>query len=398
MTNKINFTKAALNKLPVPPKGKRAYYYDAKTRGLGIAVTSAGTQTFILYRKINGKPERITLGHYPDISIEEARGLAYEALAAIARGENPNDRRRLARAEWTLKYLFAEYLERYAKTYKRSWQEDEAQFKRYLLPWQDRKLSAIHKKDVQSLHAKVGEKHGKYAANRMLALLRVVFAKAGEWGWDGQNPVTGVKQFSEQDRERFLLADELPRFFRALEEEPNHTARDYVLLSLLTGARRSNILAMRWRDINFENATWLIPATKNGTPQTVPLISEAMAILKQRETNCDGAEFVFPGTGKTGHLAEPKTAWQRILSRAGIENLRLHDLRRSMGSWQAATGANLSVIGKTLHHKDVASTMIYARLDLDPVRQAMETAAKAMLEAGSKNLDSEQIFNINTKE
>jgi len=94
--------------------------------------------------------------------------------------------------------------------------------------------------------------------------------------------------------------------------------------------------------------------------------------------------FVFPGPGKTGHYAEPKSAWKRILEKAGIKNLRIHDLRRSLGSWQAATGANLSVIGKTLGHKNTSTTAVYARLNLDPVRESMNKAAQAMLKTIKK--------------
>jgi integrase len=110
------------------------------------------------------------------------------------------------------------------------------------------------------------------------------------------------------------------------------------------------------------------------------LVPEALTILEQRKAEASGP-WVFPGPGVTGHLVEPKKAWKRILTRAGIEDLRLHDLRRSLGSWQAATGANLSIIGKTLDHKNVSTTAIYARLNLDPVRASMEQATQAMFDA-----------------
>ncbi len=103
---KLNFTKHILNSLPLPEANKRSYYCDSKTLGLGITVTSTGHKSFIVYRKINGKPERITLGRYPDFSIEQARNKAMEINAAIAKGENPNDRRRSERAEVTLGELF----------------------------------------------------------------------------------------------------------------------------------------------------------------------------------------------------------------------------------------------------------------------------------------------------
>jgi integrase len=136
---------------------------------------------------------------------------------------------------------------------------------------------------------------------------------------------------------------------------------------------------MQWADINLERAEWRIKETKNGTPQTVTLSPEAVEVLRGRKV--EGDKFVFPGTGKTGHLAEPKKGWQRILERAGIADLRIHDLRRTLGSWQAKTGASMAIIGKSLNHKNQNTTAIYARLDLDPVRDSVNTATNAMMTA-----------------
>ncbi len=111
------------------------------------------------------------------------------------------------------------------------------------------------------------------------------------------------------------------------------------------------------------------------------LVDEAVFLLQQRKTAIT-SDFVFPGAGGTGHLTEPKKGWQRIREKANITNLRLHDLRRTLGSWQARTGASLAIIGKSLNHKSPQATSIYARLDLDPVRASVEKATKAMLEAG----------------
>jgi integrase len=382
--NKLNFTKALLDKLPAPAVGKRNYYYDIKTHGLGIAITSNGTKSFIVYRWVNGKPERVTLGRYPDLSIEQARRKAAEVNASIAKGENPNDKRRADRAELTLEALFEEYLDHYAKLHKKSWKTDEEQYERYLANWKKRKLSTITRIDVQKLHQELGRINGHYAANRLLALLSTLFNKATEFGlWDKTNPAKGIKKFREQSRDRFLQSDELPRFFQALSEESNDTIRDYILLSLLTGARRTNVLAMRWDEIDFARAEWRIPDTKNHTPQIVPLIPEAVATLKTRAEHREkGAEYVFPSDSKVGHMIEPKRGWQRILQSAKLQNLRLHDLRRTLGSWQARNGASLAIIGKSLNHKSPAATAIYARLDIDPVRASIEKATNAMLIAG----------------
>jgi integrase len=365
----------------MPAAGKRAYYYDTKMRGLGIGVTSKGSRSFIVYRWVEGKPERVTLGRFPDLSIEQARRKASEVNAVIAKGENPNDKGRADREEITFGELFSEYLEHHAKLHKKAWREDEAQYKRYLTSWAKHKLSGIKKESIQKLHHDIGRDKGHYAANRLLALLSILFNKANEFGlWNKVNPAHGIKKFREQTRDRFLQADELPRFFKALAEEPNDIIRDYFLLALLTGARRSNVQSMKWEQLDLERAEWRIPITKNGTPQTVVLAEEAIIVLQRRKAVATGS-YVFPSTGRAGHLVEPKKGWQRILERAELTDLRIHDLRRTLGSWQARTGASLAIIGKSLNHKSPQATAIYARLDLDPVRASVEKAAKAMLSA-----------------
>jgi integrase len=213
----------------------------------------------------------------------------------------------------------------------------------------------------------------------------MLFNKAVEFGvWDKVNPAKGIKKFRETSRDRFLQPHELPNFFKALAEETNEPIRDYVLLSLLTGARRGNVLSMCWEDIRFETSEWYIPETKNGLPHTVTLTQEAVAILVQRKKQqIEKTPFVFPSTGAKGHLTEPKKGWKRLLEHANIKNLRIHDLRRTLGSWQAREGASLTIIGKSLNHKSPLSTSIYARLDLDPVRFSIEKAVDAMFKAGN---------------
>lgn len=379
LSNKFNFTKANLSNVAFPSKGKRAYYYDTKVRGLGVSLTDKGTITFIVYRKIDGKPERITLGRFPDLSVENARGLASDVNAQIAHGKNPNQDKAKLKTELTFKELFDLYIERYAKPHKKSWSNDCNQHRLYLCSWDKRKISTIRKSDVEILHANIGKNYGQYVANRVLSQLSTMFNKAIAWGWDGSNPAMGVKKFKEFSRERFLQGDELPRFFKALEEEENRVLADFFMISLLTGARKSNVLSMCWQDINFAQATWRIPETKNGSSQLLPLSVEAIAILEARSKEKQN-NWVFPSaTSKSGHLEEPKSAWKRILKKADLKDLRLHDLRRTLGSWQAATGANSYVIGKSLGHKTQQATAIYARLNIDPVRESMEKATKAMM-------------------
>jgi len=401
MRKKINFTKANISALPLPPAGKRETFHDLKTNGLQIRTTSGGVKTFSVFRWVKGsrRPERVTLGRFPDISIEKARTMAAEINATIAKGDNPADAMRKFRGEPTLRDLFSDYLERHAKVHKKSWMEDQRQFDRYMKKFSGRKLSSFQPSDFQRLHHKIGEENGNYAANRLLSLLRAMFNRAKEWGeWNKDNPTRGIKKFKEKSRDRFIQSDELPKFFQALQEEENEAMRDYFFISLLTGARRANVLSMRWADINFERKEWRIEETKTGDSQTIPLTKEVADILKERKKQTDSI-FVFPGSGKSGHMVEPKSGWRRILNRAGLKDLRIHDLRRTLGSWQAASGSSLSIIGKSLNHKNASTTAIYARLDIDPVRKSVETANKAILKAANQTTkpSSEKIIPIKKK-
>ncbi len=382
MKTQFNFTKKDIDALPTPEPGKRDTYRDTKASGLQLRVTSTGIKTFSVYRRIKGgDPERVTLGRYPDMTIEQARREAARIAVDISDGKNPAQIKRGQKEESTFSDLFGDYMERHAKPRKKTWKEDQAQFRLYLeKPLGKKKLSSIDRKSISHIHSAITKAGHPHRANRIKALLSSVFNWGVSVGLCEVNPAHGIRGNTETQRDRFLQSDELPRFFKALSEEPNETMRDYFLISLLTGARRGNVLAMRWQDVNFERAEWRIDITKNGTPQTVALSPEAIEILQNRKPE-DGGVFVFPGAGKSGHLAEPKKGWKRILERARIEDLRIHDLRRTLGSWQAKTGASLTIIGKSLNHKNQNTTAIYARLDLDPVRDSVNKATSAILEA-----------------
>ena len=216
-----------------------------------------------------------------------------------------------------------------------------------------------------------------------MALTHTFFEHARDLGFKGPNPAKGIERFPEISRERFLQADELPKFFKALRDEPNTIYRDFFLACLFTGARRGNVQAMWWADLALDRGTWTIPDTKAGKPQTVVLTAPAVAILQARQAKANGSPWVFPGRHEGRYLGEPGKVWARILARAGIENLRIHDLRRTFGSWAAAGGASLQIIGKALGHADVSTTAIYSRLNLDPVRAVVDATVQAMLDAGN---------------
>jgi integrase len=391
MGRPFTFTEARIRGIPTPEAG-RVYYSDAKTKGLKLAAYPSGARTFILYRKVQGRPERIFIGRWPEMSVEAAIDKADEMNGAIAKGENPAELRRQVRLEGTFKSLWERYLELHAKPNKRprSVAEDEANHKRYLAGWDSRRLSTIARRDVQKLHADIRDQHGIYSANRTLALLSTMFNKATEWGWRGLNPCKGVKKFSEESRERFLTQDEMPRFLKALAEEPSRDFRDFIMLALVTGGRRGNVMAMRFDEVDFAGAAWTVPTGKaKGKKQIViPLAGPAMKILESRRERI-ASEYVFPSGAECGHVVEWRKPWGDLLKRAEITNLRLHDVRRTLGSWMSKAGAALPIIKAALGHADITTTAVYTRGEDADVRRALEVTARRMLGTGTNEGQTE---------
>ena len=444
--SRISFSKERLNALPLPDTGKRTVYYDTKTPGLQLRVTHTGVKTFSVYRRMKaGQPERVTLGRFPAMSVEQARQQAAIINAQIEDGASPASARRAIREDPTFSEMLTEMLEHKKKRdgthiAERTKTDYINTVQLHMSSVATKKLSHITKADVQAIHTKVSKKSERQA-DKAVAIVSSTYNYAVDRDhFKGANPAQGIQKNAAPSRERFAQPAELPHLFTAIAES---SMRDFFMLSLLTGARRSNVQAMAWRDLNLDAGVWRIDMTKNGTPQDVTLSPEAVTILRQRKQNTTSSVFVFPGTGKTGHLVEPKKAWAAVLSRASmfqlmdyleslgsltdeelqnakililkspavafkryqeianalgidpsvydIRDLRLHDLRRTLGSWQAITGASLAIIGKSLNHKSLQSTAVYARLNLDPVRQSVNTATQAILEAAGAKEPAEVV-------
>jgi integrase len=387
ISEKIRFTRNRILDLPIPATG-RVYYYDSEQPRLVVCITSTGARTFYLYRKIDGKPTRILLGKFDAISVDDARAAARVHLGRIEQGENPQTLKRAKAAKTTLGELWEGFFEKHAKVRKRSWVEDEKRYTKHLKKWSGKRLSSISAADVQGLIDKIGKK-APYQANRVRALLGTMFAKAQKLtNYQGPNPILGVERFPEHSRERFLYANELQGFFSALQEvwSESPTAVDALGILILTGQRKGNVLSMTWEEVNLDRGVWTIPASKhkNGRQQSVPLVASAMNILQRRrlEAKAD-AHWVFPSIRKGIHLMDITKPWQAVLKKAGLSGLRVHDLRRTAGSWMTATGSNLTIVGKALGHSDPSATAVYARVDLDPIRQALNRAESAMLKTSN---------------
>ena len=423
----VVFTKEWIGKLERPKSG-RNYYRDLKQNGLQLSITSSGTVSFFVRKRVNGKDERLFIGNYDGVSIDQARTKAKIFIGLTAQNIDPKAKEKEERKQRrTFGELFTEYMEKYSKLYKKSWIYDEREVTRLVGHWFNKRLSSISKEDVINLHVQVAKNSGKTQANTIAKRLSSIFNKGIEWGYCSENPALGIKRFKENSRERFILPFEMPYFLKALREEPNEIIRDFFWTLLLTGVRKSDALRMQWSQIDLKEGLWRIPETKNGDSITVPLVPEIVEILSARRSYRT-SQWVFPQEDHSKHIIDPIKAWHRILGNAtmailldhsvhkqwiqdrlryhpsylssflkirrlkkqaeekeihleyDLTDIRIHDIRRTFGSYQAIQGSSLHVIGKSLGHRSLKSTQIYARLNLDPIRASMNQGVSAMLD------------------
>jgi integrase len=379
----ITFKKETINQLP--PLSKRYHISDRKIHGLQLVVYPTGVKTFLLYRKVQGVPERIKIGRYPDITIEQARNQAQKLASIITLGGNPQKDRIAERRQITFRDLYAQYYDHHALKFTKRPLDNKKMMEHQVFPiFGNQKVNHITSDQIRHFHSKIGANRAGATANRLIAVISAVFNFGiREKIIDCKNPCTGLRKYKTVSRDRFLNFQELEAFYTALEEEKD-LFRDFFKILLFTGARKSNVLSMRWTDVDMDLKRWRIPEnqTKNGDINIVPLSESALDILKNRahqNTNSTAPSlFIFPGESQDVYLKDPKRAFDRIRKRMNVFDIRIHDLRRTLGSYMAISGASLPMIGKALNHKSQVSTAIYARLSQDPVLEAVNVAAQLM--------------------
>lgn len=225
---------------------------------------------------------------------------------------------------------------------------------------------------------------GRYrTANRALTLIKAIV----NWGMKknivqlSKNPASVVDKFKEVSRERFVQPHEFAPLLEAISNYSDKRMRDFFLLCLYTGARSGNVKAMKWEQVDLDLGTWRIPETKNGDSQTIQLSESALSILKARYKNRELNPWIFPGgrhTKTASHMQEPKKGWKAIITKAGIKDLHIHDLRRTLASFMVMTGASTPIVQKQLGHKSLAAASIYQKVNNSPVKIAADQAIKVM--------------------
>jgi integrase len=425
---KVHFTQTrveALRHSGAEPEPE--YVYDLGKPGLAVRLTAAGARTFVFVGRLHGKlAPRFPLGRVGSLKLANARAAVDKIRGDVALGiDVVAERKALRKVEsdrQTLNQTFAEFLagERHkAKTVR----DYRGLWRLYVADTLGRKpLKDITNEDIKKLHARsagavvthkkekdkeraekaraepvvsIGEPFvsrpeaplasnawkGHRTANKCVALLRTVLAFGGR---KADNPAAGITWFKQAPRRRRLSDEEAARFRKALEGFED-AWRDFFTLSLLTGMRRQSLLTMRWADVDIDRSRWIVPATwsKHGDEMVMPLTREAVTLLAEMKNRRGISPWVFPSAkSKSGHIEEPRKARDRLLKAAAIENLWLHDLRRTFGSRLAESQASGPLIAAAMGHKSLQSARSYLHLQVDAVRDAMERAAIKIQEPG----------------
>lgn len=368
---KITFSVKSLEQLQA--NGKAVDYVDTKSRGLTLRVSPKGKKTFYLVRSVFGKTKRYYIGQFPDVRLAQATQKCGELNSEIDRGGDPTKERNKKRDENNLDDLFFYYYEKHAKQHTKRPDTALKNYRLYLSKIGNKSLSLITKSFVMDYHISLKNSVSGRTANIMLTLLKAIYNfSINNDDYEGNNPTNGIKKFKEIPRARFLDEVERERFLEEVNNLDDVIMKSFFLILIYTGQRKTNVLEMSWSDVSLNSKKWIIPVTKTAENFTVPLSEKAIKVLeglKEIRVN----NFVFYGAGKTGHLVEPKKAFKRILENAGIENFRLHDLRRTFASMLSEQGVNEFVIKDLLGHKSLDMTAIYARSSAKSLHNAVNS-------------------------
>ena len=360
------------------PRAQRYRLSDSLVPGLVLLVLPSGQRTYYLRHRVDGVQRDLKLGSPVELTPDQARDLARAALARVRAGGDPAAERRAAREAPTIEALAARHLQAHASR-KRSGRNDEILWRRHLLPAFGRvRVAALSREQVREWHAV----HPKPAtANRALEVLGVAMGLAEDWGWrpPGTNPARGVKAHPERQRRRYLSAQELAQLRGALERwdaEPVMAIRwrfaQLVRLLLLTGARLREVMNAQWSDIDWARSVLRVPAERGKTGAAeVQLAPRAVEILQALEAAANGSLWVIQGDTREKPLVGYRRLWLSLLRDAGIEGLRVHDLRHSFASYALSGGQTLGVVGQLLGHRSTQTTSRYAHLIDDAARAAV---------------------------
>lgn len=372
---RIKISRSVLDRLPVPPDGSPpVYYFDDILPGFAVRVSPRGVKAFLVQGRVNGRTHRQPLGRYGKVTPEEARKRARLLLSDMAAGSAPEKPREAVLTgavmdEWLDVHVAHKLKPRTGADYRDI-------VEKVLRPaFGGRPIEAIERKDLAALHH---ERRGTpRRANYILAVARSFFTYAEQAGHRpiDSNPARKIRQFPENRRERFLANDEIGRAAIAIGRAVNagtismHAGAG-LMLCLLTGARQGEIRTLRWREVDFERRLLLLEDSKTGR-KPIFLSQPAIQVLRALP-RVAGNEYVIIGRNEGQPYDSLSRAWAKVRAFAGLDDVRLHDLRHTFASVGAAESLSLPMIGRLLGHNVPATTARYAHLAADPIHEANE--------------------------
>ncbi|WP_420408447.1 tyrosine-type recombinase/integrase [Hoeflea sp.] len=395
-------TKSAID--AALPREEDYFLWDSELKGFGLKVAKGGRKAFVCkYRVGSGRTaptRRMTIGaHGSPWTVDRARAEARKVLGRAANGEDPAQEKQDEKKQITLSQLCDLYLENGIGTKKASTiATDRGRIERHIKPLLgSKKIRAVTRADVKralqdiadgktSINEKTGLRGranvtgGKGTATRTIGLLGGIFSYAVDCGLIESNPVRGVKRFADRKGQRFLSQQELVALGKALNDGEewglNPQALSILKLLIFTGARKGEIETLKWDAVDLKSGYLRLADSKTGQ-KAIPLNAGAFEILGSIQ-RLDGSPFVFPAHRSDGHYEGTPKVWRNIRVMAGIEDVRIHDLRHSFASFAVSGGASLPIIGALLGHSDSATTQRYAHLHDDPLKAASEAVGSTI--------------------
>ncbi len=379
---KATLNQSLIEKLTCITGNSKTDYFDTKTTGLLLKVLPTGRKTYYLrYKNLRGKQVECKLASADILKLSQVRELALQHLAQIAMGVDPFEEKKGLKDIPTFADFVAQSYVPHIKGYKKSWTTDISLLKNHLLPALGKlHLDEITRRHIVNLFSAHRAAHMPGSTNRIIILCRYIFNCAIKWETAGitRNPTAGIELYPENNkRERYLSADEAKRLFEILNDSQAKTLKYIVSMLLLTGARRNEVLNSKWEDFDIEHRLWKIEFNKTGRTRYVPLSDGAIQVLQALPV-IKGCEYPFANPDTKKPFVGIFYAWDTARKKAGMPDLRIHDLRHSFASFLINGGRSLYEVQKILGHTQVKTTQRYAHLSQDSLISAANTAMKSV--------------------